>query len=160
MAGERSVPQVAQRGERWDVMPDVDRSRAAELAKWLEGFLSGPSVPCSRLKPSMLPKLGGVYAFETRRGKRSRIVYVGLTGELRRRIYTNHLHGDKHSSQMRTAMVNLGIARDHKRAKQVMRRGYSVRFRVVQGHQQRQMYEGYATAMMKPRFSLYKSKEH
>ncbi|GEM_PF-1468764 len=136
------------------------QSELRGLARWIDDFLASRALPFSALTPNKLPVAGGVYAISITRGPRQGIVYVGTTKDLRRRIYQNHLMGDRHSSQLRNALVHFGCAADHDSAKDYIRQNCGYRFELVSSEKERQVREALAIAALRPDFSLYKSKEH
>lgn len=141
-------------------MAIVDFGRAFELLKWLDAFLSQPASKYVELKPQNLPESGGVYAVGLDHGGTSKIVYVGLTGNLRNRAYKIHLHGDKAGGQVKNALIHFGYAKTMPEAKAFMLSHCTLRFVEVPDHREREMREGFAKAILQPEFSLYKSKEH
>jgi len=66
----------------------------------LEKLLSQPKLFFSELKPSDIPgDIAGVYAiFDKESGE---ALYVGRTKNLRRRLYTNHLHGPRSNARLK-----------------------------------------------------------
>ena len=58
------------------------------------------------------------------------------------------------------ALIEHGRAKDLDSAKDYLRKFCAVRFDVVHDYREREMREGFAKAVLKPQFSLYKSKEH
>jgi hypothetical protein len=138
----------------------VDFQRIFELTRWLDDLLSGDPIRFESLAASSLPPEGGVYFISDLSQRNEIVVYVGLTGNLRKRVYTQQLQGHKESSQIKVAIIQHGRARDHAQAKEYLRRRCAVRFDAIPDYREREMREGFAKGVLKPEFSLYKSKEH
>ena len=130
------------------------------MTRWLDEVLSHPPLRFDSLKPSTVPEDGGVYLISDHSQGAEEIVYVGLTGNLRRRVCSDQLHGDAIAGTIKPALVHHGRAKDIRSAKEYMRKSCGVRFAVVPDYREREMREGFAKAVLKPQFSLYKSKEH
>ena len=58
------------------------------------------------------------------------------------------------------ALIEHGRAKDLDSAEDYLRKFCAVRFDVVHDYREREMREGFAKAVLKPQFSLYKLKEH
>lgn len=54
------------------------------------------------LKPSNLPDAKGYYLIEDNKGN---ILYVGRTLSIRRRVYTNHLQGNKSTAKLKKYII-------------------------------------------------------
>ena len=138
----------------------IDFRRIFDLTKWLDEVLRKELVRFDSITPSAIPSEGGIYLISDLSRRDEEIVYVGQSGNLSRRIYTNQLQGDKMASQIKVALIEHGHAEDLSSAKDYLRKFCAVRFDVVPGYQEREMREGFAKAVLRPQFSLYKSKEH
>ena len=108
---------------------DYER-RLAALTEWLSELLEQPPVLFSMLTPSMIPAKGGVYLISLRSSGQDEVVYAGTTSKLSQRVYNNHLHGDRNSSQLKNALVHHGLATDFKSAKDHALRYCAVRYDV------------------------------
>ena len=138
----------------------IDHRRVFDLTRWLDDVLSRDALRFSSLTPSAVPSEGGIYFISDFSQRHEEVIYVGLTGNLSRRIYTDQLQGDEISSATKIAIVHHGRAKDLVAAKDYLRKHCGVRFDVVPDYREREMREGFATAILKPPFSIYKSKEH
>lgn len=138
----------------------LDFERVFELTRWLDDVLSREPVKFGSLTPSLLPSEGGTYFISDLSQRAEDIVYVGLTGNLRQRVYTQQLQGQKASSQIKIALVQHGRASDLAQAKEYLKKCCAVRFDAIPDFREREMREGFAKAILRPEFSLYKSKEH
>ena len=138
----------------------IDFQRIFDLIRWLDEVLSRQPVKFDSIIPSALPSEGGIYFISDFSQRDEEIVYIGLTSNLSKRIYTYQFQGGERASQIKAALIQHGRARDLPSAKDYLRRFCAVRFDVVPDYREREMREGFAKAVLKPQFSLYKSKEH
>lgn len=138
----------------------LDFQRIFELTRWLDGVLSRDPIRFESLVPSLLPSEGGVYFISDLSQRTEDIIYIGLTGNLRQRVYTGQFQGQKASSQIKVAVVQHGRARDLAQAREYLKKCCAVRCDAIPDFREREMREGFAKAVLKPEFSLYKSKEH
>ncbi len=138
----------------------LDFQRIFELTRWLDGVLSREPVRFESLVPSLLPSEGGVYLISDLSQRTEGTIYIGLTGNLRNRVYTQQFQGQKASSQIKVAVVQHGRARDLAHAREYLKKSCAVRWDAIPDFREREMREGFAKAILKPEFSLYKSKEH
>jgi hypothetical protein len=138
----------------------IDHQRIFELTKWLDEVLALDPVKFDSLTPAAIPSDGGVYFISDLSQRREEIIYVGLAGNLSQRIYTGQLQGNESSSTIKIALIEHGRAKDLAVAKDYLKKHCGVRFGVVPDYREREMKEGFATAVLKPPFSIYKSKEH
>ena len=138
----------------------IDFNRVYELSRWLDDLMKSPPKRFDGIAPKDIPVEGGIYIISDMSSEKEEHVYVGLTGNLNRRVHTDHLQGDDISSPTKTALVYFKRTKDMATAKEYMRQKCVVRFDVVPDHREREMREGFVKAILKPEFSLYKSKEH
>jgi len=138
----------------------INHQRIFDLTKWLDEVLRRDPVKFDSITPSAVPPDGGIYFISDLSQRNEEIMYIGLSSNLSQRVYTNQLQGDKMASQIKTALIEHGRAKDLRLAKDYLRKFCTVRFDVVHDYREREMREGFAKAVLKPQFSLYKSKEH
>jgi hypothetical protein len=138
----------------------LDHQRIFELSKWLDEIFSRSPLRFESITPSSIPSEGGIYFISDLSQRNEEIIYVGQTSNLSQRIYTNQLQGDKMGSQVKVAFIEHGRAKDLESAKDYLKKYCAVHFDVVHDFREREMKEGFAKAILKPQFSLYKSKEH
>ena len=138
----------------------IDFQRIFDLTRWLEEVLSGEPIKFASITPSALPSEGGIYFISDFSQRDEEIIYIGLSGNISQRVYTSQLQGDKMASQIKVALIEHGRAKGLPSAKDYLRKSCAVRFGVVPDYREREMREGFAKAVLKPQFSLYKSKEH
>ena len=137
----------------------IDFQRIFDLTRWLEEALGGEPIKFDSITPSALPSEGGIYFISDFSQRDEEIVYIGLSSKLSQRVYTQ-LQGDKSASPIKVALINHGRAKDLASAKNYLQKFCAVRFDVVPDYREREMREGFTKAVLKPPFSLYKSKEH
>jgi hypothetical protein len=137
----------------------INHQRIFGLTKWLDEVLSRAPVKFDSITPSAIPSDGGIY-FISDLSRREEIIYIGQSSNLSQRVYTNQLQGDKMASQIKMALIEHERAKDLDSAKDYLRKFCALRFDIVHDYREREMREGFAIAVLKPQFSLYKSKEH
>ena len=137
----------------------INFQRISDLTKWLDEILGRETIRFNSITRSALPSEGGIYFVSDFSQGDEEVVYVGLSGNLSQRVYTQ-LQGDERGSPIKKALVEFRRAKDLFSAKDYLRKFCAVRFDVVPDYRERGMREGFAKAVLKPQFSLYKSKEH
>jgi exonuclease I len=138
----------------------IDFNRVFELSKWLDNLLRSERKGFSFLAPSDIPSEGGIYIISDLSKDQEEFVYVGQSSNLSQRLYTNQLQGDHAASQIKNALVHFNRTKDLSAAKDYLMKNCAVRIDVVPDYREREMREGFAKAILKPEFALYKSKEH
>ena len=107
------------------------QKRMREGVHLAEQFREKEKIPFSELKPSLIPELPGVYAIG--RCETDEVLYVGRTKNLRRRIYTNHLHGPEANARLKKYLVvdeKEPLVKDLKDAKEYIRKHCYCQFMV------------------------------
>ncbi len=138
----------------------IDFQRIFDLTRWLEEILRRQPIKFDSISPAALPAEGGIYFISDFSQRDEEVLYIGHSSNLSQRVYTNHLQGDKIASQIKKALIEHGRAKDLSAAKDYLKKFCAVHFDVVPDYREREMREGFAKAVLKPQFSLYKSKEH
>lgn len=138
----------------------INLQRIFYLTKWLEELLHQEPVRFNSIIPSVIPSEGGVYLISNILQGNEEVVYVGQSSNLSQRIYTNQFQGDKMGSQIKTALIKHGYAKNLVSAKDYLKKFCSVRFDIIPDYREREAREGFVKAVLKPQFSLYRSKEH
>lgn len=75
------------------------QERVEELSGILQRFLATEQVKMVELRRKDIPNTPGIYAIYTPNSQKP--LYIGSTNNLRRRIYTNHLKGNREASTLR-----------------------------------------------------------
>jgi len=75
------------------------QERIKKLSDILQRFLTVKQVKIAELRRRDIPDSPGIYAIYTSNNQKP--LYIGSTNNLRRRIYTNHLKGNRQASTLR-----------------------------------------------------------
>ncbi|MHA1506237.1 MAG: GIY-YIG nuclease family protein [Candidatus Asgardarchaeia archaeon] len=73
--------------------------KVEELLEFLQQFLTVELIRISKLRRKEIPENPGIYAIYAPNGQE--LIYIGSTNNLKRRIYTNHMKGNKKASTLR-----------------------------------------------------------
>lgn len=112
----------------------------------------------SSVVPSDLPKKAGVYVIWLK--DTEEVLYVGRTRNIRQRLYTNHLMGNKSSARLKNYLVNdisLPAIIEYADAKQYMKENCFFQFILVEDNNKRGHIEGLLGFLTEAR---YIEKEH
>lgn len=112
----------------------------------------------STVVPSELPVKAGVYVIWLK--DTEEVLYVGRTTNIRRRIYTQHLMGNKTSARLKKYLVddeNLPDIVEYSDAKQYMKDNCCFQFILIKDNNERGHIEGLLGFLTKVR---YVQKEH
>ncbi len=112
---------------------------------WKEKLLSNIKYDFKTLQPSMLEKdMAVVYVIFNK--STNEALYVGRTKKLRRRLYTNHLQGNKSTARLKKYLVednvNLPEIDDYEKAKTWIKDNCYFQFVEVQESRERGHVEG------------------
>ena len=118
-------------------------------------LLSSAPLPFSSMKPSRIPKEGGVYVITAKLDGREIPYYVGRSKNLSRRLYTNHLMGPLANARLKKYLVNTGECADIAAAKQFIRSSCIARWIIEPDIRKRGAIEGYVTGMLYPKHGIY-----
>lgn len=138
----------------------INHQRVFELTLWLNEVLKKHPMKLESITRAAIPPQGGIYLVSDLSRRREKIIYVGKSSNLSQRIYGNQLQGGKANSPLKIALIEYRQARDLFSAKDYLKSFCAVRFDVVDDYREREMREGFAKALLKPEYSLYKTKEH
>lgn len=112
----------------------------------------------SSVVPSDLPEKAGVYVIWLK--DTEEVLYVGRTRNIRQRLYTNHLMGNKSSARLKNYLVNdtgLPAIIEYADAKQYMKENCFFQFILVEDNNERGHIEGLLGFLTEAR---YIEKEH
>jgi hypothetical protein len=128
----------------------IDRYR-----KLLQQLLATPPIALDDNLYSALPVQGGVYRVFQKGSDWHSSVYVGETGNLRERIYRNHLMGNLESSTLKRKLIKLGVCHDERDAKRYLRERCLVQLLTDDhfGDEARTSFEHFAVAILRPRIN-------
>lgn len=83
--------------------PAIFARRAAHIIKYIDRIWNQPPIYFSNLTPSMLRKIGAVYLIAHK--ETNEVLYIGRTVNLQRRLYTNHLMGNKSTARLKKYLI-------------------------------------------------------
>ena len=122
--------------------------------KIAEKILTATPLYLRNLKPSDIPDdIAGVYAIFNE--KTNETLYVGRTKNLRRRLYTNHLHGPKANARLKKYLVedeSQVSIKDMDDAKQYLKDNCYVKYIVESDTVQRGRIEGLLSYLLNVRY--------
>ncbi len=101
-------------------VPDFE-SIVVRYGELLRELLGRSPVPFDRCLRSALPVPGGVYRVLEKAAGWQSSVYVGKTGNLRERIYTNHFVGNRRASTLKKKLIRDGLRADEDAVKEYLR---------------------------------------
>ena len=106
-------------------------------------IFSGQVYAFSSIVPSDLPEKAGVYVIWLK--DTEEVLYVGRTKNIRQRLYTNHLMGNKSSARLKKYLVddtNLPSIVEYSDAKQYIKDNCCFQFILVEDNNERGHIEG------------------
>lgn len=117
-------------------------------------MLSAPPIFFGSMKPSDIPEdIAGVYAiFEN---STNEALYVGRTKKLRRRIYTNHLHGSIANARLKKYLVEDEMhpdIKDMESAKKFLKENCYVKYIIEEDMARRGKIEGLLSYLLDVRY--------
>lgn len=118
-------------------------------------MLNAGRIAFSGLTPSKVPTAPGVYVITALKYGLEYPYYVGRTTNLQQRIYTNHLMGPLSNAQLKKHLIDSGECVDIADAKAFIRQYCVVRWVEQEGFRERGALEGYATALLFPKYGIY-----
>ncbi|MGN0796486.1 MAG: GIY-YIG nuclease family protein [Christensenellales bacterium] len=134
-------------------MVDIEKkiNEGRELA---ERLMSTTALYFGKMKPLDIPEnIAGVYViFDKETGE---TLYVGRTKNLRRRLYTNHLHGPKTNARLKKYLVEDERQRsivDMDKAKEYLKNNCYVKFIVESDTVRRGQIEGLLSFLLNVRY--------
>ena len=124
------------------------------LVDKLNAITKRPPLRFSEMTPKCLPARGGVYLITARAKDHEIPYYVGRTGNLRRRLYTNHLMGPESNSRLKHYLIAARRCKDAKAGKKFLMRHCNVRWVLEGNSRHRGAIEGYVTAVLFPKYGI------
>lgn len=97
-----------------------------------------------------LPEDGGIYRICDFSASDPKLLYVGLSGNLRDRLYGKHLMGNPKTSTLKRKLVGSGLFPSASHVKEYLRRVCKTQFVVVPDARFRCFAEHYAIAVLQP----------
>ncbi|RQN12497.1 hypothetical protein EHW71_02455 [Clostridium butyricum] len=132
----------------------------SEVLEIMDRYKESPVIYFKNLTPSMLEEdLKVVYAISNK--NTDSVLYVGRTKKLRRRLYTNHLQGNKSTARLKKYLVedndNFPNITDYNEAKLWIKENCYFKYIQVNDSRERGHIEGLLGYMLD---SLYIEEEH
>lgn len=136
------------------------RASIESAVRWKENLLAGDKYYFKTLQPSMLAEdMAVVYAIFDK--STDEALYVGRTKKLRRRLYTNHLQGNKSTARLKKYIVednhNFPEIDDYEKAKVWIKNNCYFQYVTVQHSRERGHVEGLLGYLLDSR---YMEEEH
>jgi hypothetical protein len=116
-----------------------------------------PAAPFSfsKLAPSVIPQIPGVYFITARHEEKQIPYYIGRSRNLRQRIYNNHLMGPLSNARLKKYLINFGECASLEEAKEFIKAYCWVRWIEEPYIRKRGAIEGYVTGMLFPKYGIY-----
>jgi excinuclease UvrABC nuclease subunit len=123
---------------------------ALEYVGKVKELLNSKSLSFKNVASSEVPDRPGVYAIFDERG---RVIYVGRTRNLRRRLLRDHRRGNVRGSQFRKALMqNYGLTDEEQINSHVDQ--FTFKFKEVDDPEERIRLEHFATAVLAPKLNM------
>jgi len=132
-------------------VPAVE-STVVRYQEMLRELLGRPPVPFDEDLRSALPTAGGVYRILEKAAGWQSSVYVGKSGNLRRRVYSYHFMGDRRVSTLKRKLIKSGLCANEDAVKEYFSERCSVQFLLVDEHERGPL-EHFAVAILRPRYN-------
>ncbi len=128
----------------------VYQERVRKMSDILERFLAAKLVRIAELRRRDIPDCPGIYAIYTSNDQKP--LYIGSTNNLRRRIYTNHLKGNRSASTLRRKLFK--ELRDEKSVTEFIE-ACSIRFISLEGMNEKEIkaVEHFFIAILEPKLN-------
>jgi predicted GIY-YIG superfamily endonuclease len=131
-------------------------SHRLDVVEKFDALVSATSIPYRDLKPSMIPEQPGVYLITAMIDAEEQVYYVGRTKNLRRRLSSDHLHGNLAGARLKKYLIASEECADKIEAKKFIRQFCSARWIEHADFRMRGAIEGYATALLFPKHGIYR----
>ena len=128
--------------------------RIQSLQTKLDSLLAANAVPYLHLTESQLPKEGGVYLISAKANDVITPYYVGRASSLARRLYTNHLMGNRSTARLKKYMVESGEVATMLEAKEFLRNHCSIQWLLESEYRNRGALEGFFTSVLFPKYGI------
>lgn len=121
----------------------------AQMQAVIDALLAGKWVAFDSAMRSQLPTEGGIYRICDFSAAEPRLLYVGLSGNLRDRLYSKHFMGTPQTSTLKRKLVGSRFA-DAAAVKEYLRSCCRAQYAVVTESRLRCFAEHYAIATLQP----------
>ncbi|HVN94985.1 MAG TPA: GIY-YIG nuclease family protein [Syntrophorhabdaceae bacterium] len=118
-------------------------------------LLSAAPFPFSKLTPSTIPAVSGVYVITAKLDGKHVPYYVGRSKNLRQRLYKNHLMGPLTNARLKKYLIKSGECGSLHEAKEFIKACCWARWIGEPDIRVRGAIEGYVTGMLFPKYGIY-----
>lgn len=133
----------------------MNRQWSNYLSKALKQLTNGKSLPFAEMTPAKIPEEPGVYLISVKRRESEMPYYVGMSKNLRQRLYRNHLMGPPSSNaRLKRYLIDSRQCRSAKHAKEFVREKCSVRWFLERRARRRGAVEAYVTGVVFPKYGI------
>lgn len=131
------------------------KERLEHYNQLLDELMANQSFSFNGLPRNGLPTTGGIYRISLVEPIESEdnTAYVGKTGNLRERLYTNHLMGNLTASNLKKKLVSTGACLDAAGAKLLLTGHYQLQYIQMDDARERTFFEHFAVAILHPLFN-------
>lgn len=137
------------------MLKKISDQQLATVKVKFEQLLKADPLAFSGLTPSKIPIAPGVYVITAMKDGNDYPYYVGRTKNFQQRIYNNHLMGPLTNARLKKHLIDSGECVDIADAKAFIRNNCAVRWVEQEGFRERGALEGYATAILFPKYGIY-----
>ncbi len=116
----------------------------AKYRTFLDGLLAAPRLVFNSHLRGTVPDKSGVYRIAESHADWRSSVYVGKTGNLRRRLCDEHLTGNRRSSTLKRKLIHSGTFKDEAAVKQFLMERCVVQYLEVADESERILSEHFA----------------
>ena len=101
----------------------------------------------------ILPAKGGVYRIFEEGAEWNSSIYIGESANLQRRLYNNHLMGNRKASALKKKLIEKGNLADERAVKQYLKNKCLFQFIKVPDEADRKYFEHFAIAILHPKYN-------
>jgi hypothetical protein len=130
-------------------MDDI-KTRIEEMQKSLMTLLSADELTFDDSLRTRLPNKPGIYRILKKRSDWSASVYLGKTGDLRQRVFSEHFRGNSGASTLTRKMIARGDFAGEENVHEFLAEKCSVQFLEIQDDRERTAAEHFAIATLRP----------
>ena len=126
------------------------------IQKYIEKLLiliSSRHIPFDESLHGNLPTAGGVYRVFKRSSSWKESIYVGKTGNLRDRIYSNLLMGDSQAHTLKRKLIASGGLPNEEAVKRDLKDNCRVQYLEIADENERSLFEHFAISILKPKYN-------
>lgn len=128
-------------------------SQITNYTNLLYEFFGTQIISLNNVTPSTIPSSSGVYRIIDHSSKTPSTIYIGESGNLRKRICSNHLLGNTHSSTLLRKILQTGNYTDLNGVKNYLRNNCSIQYLIIESKSERMRLEHFAIAILGPHYN-------